>query len=158
MPLDISFCRSVLTAQWILSRGSVRQSQPQQAVLIRASHLSWQGILPDLWAPRTGQTHVGALSLFLFLTGKTLGHGAFGKVVEASAFCIDKISTCKTVAVKMLKGKCNVLFLVGYKSDSLLSVIWMIKGKKIYLLGWYQDWQQLSSCKNFRRLWKPYSA
>ncbi|XP_070769236.1 vascular endothelial growth factor receptor kdr-like [Enoplosus armatus] len=36
--------------------------------------------------------------------GKTLGHGAFGKVVEASAFGIDKLSTCKTVAVKMLKG------------------------------------------------------
>ncbi|RXN07406.1 vascular endothelial growth factor receptor kdr-like protein [Labeo rohita] len=36
--------------------------------------------------------------------GKTLGHGAFGKVVEASAFGIDKISTCKTVAVKMLKA------------------------------------------------------
>lgn len=36
--------------------------------------------------------------------GKTLGHGAFGKVVEASAFGIDKMSTCKTVAVKMLKG------------------------------------------------------
>ncbi|KAM4664899.1 vascular endothelial growth factor receptor kdr-like [Discoglossus pictus] len=35
--------------------------------------------------------------------GKTLGHGAFGKVVEASAFGIDKCSTCKTVAVKMLK-------------------------------------------------------
>lgn len=35
--------------------------------------------------------------------GKTLGHGAFGKVVEASAFGIDKMSTCKTVAVKMLK-------------------------------------------------------
>nr|XP_023650731.1 vascular endothelial growth factor receptor kdr-like [Paramormyrops kingsleyae] len=36
--------------------------------------------------------------------GKTLGHGAFGKVVEASAFGIDKRSTCTTVAVKMLKG------------------------------------------------------
>uniref|UniRef100_UPI00398F23D0 vascular endothelial growth factor receptor 3 n=1 Tax=Pristiophorus japonicus TaxID=55135 RepID=UPI00398F23D0 len=35
--------------------------------------------------------------------GKTLGHGAFGKVVEASAFGIDKNSSCKTVAVKMLK-------------------------------------------------------
>ncbi|XP_032886648.1 vascular endothelial growth factor receptor kdr-like isoform X2 [Amblyraja radiata] len=35
--------------------------------------------------------------------GKTLGHGAFGKVVEASAFGIDKSSTCKTVAAKMLK-------------------------------------------------------
>lgn len=44
-------------------------------------------------------------SLFpLASLGKTLGHGAFGKVVEASAFGIDKSSTCKTVAVKMLKG------------------------------------------------------
>ncbi|TRY97973.1 hypothetical protein DNTS_000300 [Danionella cerebrum] len=57
-----------------LRLGSVKQSQPQQAVLIRASHR------------------------------KTLGHGAFGKVIEASAFGIDKISTCKTVAVKMLKA------------------------------------------------------
>ncbi|XP_051683694.2 vascular endothelial growth factor receptor kdr-like isoform X2 [Oryctolagus cuniculus] len=35
--------------------------------------------------------------------GKILGHGAFGKVVEACAFGIDRASTCKTVAVKMLK-------------------------------------------------------
>lgn len=44
--------------------------------------------------------------------GKTLGHGAFGKVVEASAFGIDKMSTCKTVAVKMLKGGKWEVFLV----------------------------------------------
>lgn len=51
--------------------------------------------------------HGGALlsaALTFSLTGKTLGHGAFGKVVEASAFGMDKRSTCKTVAVKMLKG------------------------------------------------------
>lgn len=47
-------------------------------------------------------THL--LLYFPPLPGKTLGHGAFGKVVEASAFGIDKLSTCKTVAVKMLKG------------------------------------------------------
>ncbi|XP_063784597.1 vascular endothelial growth factor receptor 3 isoform X2 [Pseudophryne corroboree] len=35
--------------------------------------------------------------------GKVLGHGAFGKVVEASAFGISKSSSCETVAVKMLK-------------------------------------------------------
>ncbi|XP_024896538.1 vascular endothelial growth factor receptor 3 [Pteropus alecto] len=35
--------------------------------------------------------------------GKVLGHGAFGKVVEASAFGINKGSSCDTVAVKMLK-------------------------------------------------------
>ncbi|XP_021098280.1 vascular endothelial growth factor receptor 3 isoform X2 [Heterocephalus glaber] len=35
--------------------------------------------------------------------GRVLGHGAFGKVVEASAFGISKGSGCDTVAVKMLK-------------------------------------------------------
>ncbi|XP_074169459.1 vascular endothelial growth factor receptor 3 isoform X2 [Rhinolophus sinicus] len=35
--------------------------------------------------------------------GRVLGHGAFGKVVEASAFGINKGSSCDTVAVKMLK-------------------------------------------------------
>lgn len=35
--------------------------------------------------------------------GKVLGHGAFGKVVEASAFGINKMNSLHTVAVKMLK-------------------------------------------------------
>ncbi|XP_076820482.1 vascular endothelial growth factor receptor 1-like [Clavelina lepadiformis] len=35
--------------------------------------------------------------------GKTLGRGAFGKVVQATAFDLEKSSSCKTVAVKMLK-------------------------------------------------------
>ncbi|XP_029458469.1 vascular endothelial growth factor receptor 1 isoform X2 [Rhinatrema bivittatum] len=35
--------------------------------------------------------------------GKSLGRGAFGKVVQASAFGMKKSPTCKTVAVKMLK-------------------------------------------------------
>ncbi|KFZ59678.1 Vascular endothelial growth factor receptor 2, partial [Antrostomus carolinensis] len=35
--------------------------------------------------------------------GKPLGRGAFGQVIEADAFGIDKTATCKTVAVKMLK-------------------------------------------------------
>ncbi|XP_007944400.1 vascular endothelial growth factor receptor 2 [Orycteropus afer afer] len=35
--------------------------------------------------------------------GKPLGRGAFGQVIEADAFGIDKTTTCKTVAVKMLK-------------------------------------------------------
>lgn len=48
-------------------------------------------------------------------TGKVLGHGAFGKVVEASAFGINKGSSCDTVAVKMLKGQLveGVVELVG---------------------------------------------
>ncbi|KAM9763174.1 vascular endothelial growth factor receptor 2 isoform 1-T1 [Menidia menidia] len=35
--------------------------------------------------------------------GEPLGRGAFGQVVEAAAFGIEKITTCTTVAVKMLK-------------------------------------------------------
>ncbi|XP_035270609.1 vascular endothelial growth factor receptor 2 isoform X1 [Anguilla anguilla] len=35
--------------------------------------------------------------------GEPLGRGAFGQVVEAAAFGIEKASTCTTVAVKMLK-------------------------------------------------------
>ncbi|KAI4569150.1 hypothetical protein MJT46_006444 [Ovis ammon polii x Ovis aries] len=41
--------------------------------------------------------------------GRVLGHGAFGKVVEASAFGINKGSSCDTVAVKMLKGPLMVI-------------------------------------------------
>ncbi|XP_039982500.1 vascular endothelial growth factor receptor 1 isoform X2 [Xiphias gladius] len=35
--------------------------------------------------------------------GKPLGRGAFGKVMQASAFGIDGATSCRTVAVKMLK-------------------------------------------------------
>ena len=45
-----------------------------------------------------------SLSLSLSLTGKPLGRGAFGKVMQASAFGIDGATGCRTVAVKMLKG------------------------------------------------------
>ncbi|XP_057680173.1 vascular endothelial growth factor receptor 1 [Corythoichthys intestinalis] len=40
--------------------------------------------------------------------GKNLGRGAFGKVVQASAFGIDNTSSCSTVAVKMLKEGATV--------------------------------------------------
>ncbi|XP_061777484.1 vascular endothelial growth factor receptor 1 isoform X2 [Nerophis ophidion] len=40
--------------------------------------------------------------------GKNLGRGAFGKVVQASAFGIDGASSCRTVAVKMLKEGATV--------------------------------------------------
>lgn len=36
--------------------------------------------------------------------GEPLGRGAFGQVVEATAYGIEKATTCTTVAVKMLKG------------------------------------------------------
>lgn len=41
---------------------------------------------------------------FVSLSGKNLGRGAFGKVMQASAFGIDDMTSCRTVAVKMLKG------------------------------------------------------
>lgn len=37
--------------------------------------------------------------------GKVLGHGAFGKVMEASIYGISKSNSLNTVAVKMLKGE-----------------------------------------------------
>lgn len=37
--------------------------------------------------------------------GKTLGSGAFGKVVEATAYGLSKADSVMTVAVKMLKCK-----------------------------------------------------
>ncbi|XP_054621079.1 vascular endothelial growth factor receptor 1 isoform X3 [Dunckerocampus dactyliophorus] len=40
--------------------------------------------------------------------GKNLGRGAFGKVVQASAFGIDNAFDCRTVAVKMLKEGATV--------------------------------------------------
>lgn len=39
------------------------------------------------------------------LLGKTLGAGAFGKVVEATAYGLFKSDAAMTVAVKMLKRK-----------------------------------------------------
>ncbi|EMP37579.1 Vascular endothelial growth factor receptor 1 [Chelonia mydas] len=41
--------------------------------------------------------------------GKSLGCGAFGKVVEAAAFGIKNSPTCRIVAVKMLKGPLMVI-------------------------------------------------
>lgn len=43
--------------------------------------------------------------IFAFI-GKTLGAGAFGKVVEATAFGLGKEDSVLKVAVKMLKCKC----------------------------------------------------
>ncbi|XP_042182271.1 vascular endothelial growth factor receptor 3-like [Oncorhynchus tshawytscha] len=49
----------------------------------------------------------GEVPLIEFLSGKVLGHGAFGKVIEASIFGVSKKSSLDTVAVKMLKeGAC----------------------------------------------------
>lgn len=45
-------------------------------------------------------------------TGKTLGAGAFGKVVEATAFGMGKDDSALTVAVKMLKRKYTILGVV----------------------------------------------
>lgn len=50
--------------------------------------------------------HGSRLAAFLFcFAGKVLGHGAFGKVIEASIYGISKSNSLDTVAVKMLKGE-----------------------------------------------------
>ena len=55
-----------------------------------------------------------SLSLNIFVsvlspdTGKVLGHGAFGKVIEASIYGISKSTSLDTVAVKMLKGEIHL--------------------------------------------------
>lgn len=49
-------------------------------------------------------------------TGKVLGHGAFGKVMEASICGIKKGSSLDTVAVKMLKGESSSLQDAGWKN------------------------------------------
>lgn len=54
----------------------------------------------------------------LFIAGKSLGRGAFGKVVQASAFGIKKSPTCRTVAVKMLKGMGAIAWLSADWSPS----------------------------------------
>lgn len=45
------------------------------------------------------------VSVLLVSSGKTLGSGAFGKVVEATAYGLSKADSVMTVAVKMLKCK-----------------------------------------------------
>lgn len=43
--------------------------------------------------------------LSVISSGKTLGSGAFGKVVEATAYGLASADSTMTVAVKMLKGE-----------------------------------------------------
>lgn len=43
-------------------------------------------------------------SLAIYLAGKVLGSGAFGKVMNATAYGISKTGVSIQVAVKMLKG------------------------------------------------------
>lgn len=75
------------------------------------------------------------LLLSLLTVGKPLGRGAFGQVIEADAFGIDKTATCKTVAVKMLKGKaklygdlCLYLFHLVFKTDERLVSVALLLG------------------------------
>lgn len=52
--------------------------------------------------------------VFSLDTGKVLGHGAFGKVIEASIYGINKGNSLDTVAVKMLKGEIQLDAFYGY--------------------------------------------
>lgn len=68
----------------------------------------------------------GFCSFFFFShnAGKVLGHGAFGKVIEASICGINKSNSLDTVAVKMLKGEiCATHVRTGGKSNFTLHSI-----------------------------------
>lgn len=47
-------------------------------------------------------------------TGRTLGQGAFGRVVKAEAIGLEDGETSTTVAVKMLKGLCSAWMTIGF--------------------------------------------
>ena len=54
--------------------------------------------------PPVGKSSANAHSLTTCLAGKVLGSGAFGKVMNATAYGISKTGVSIQVAVKMLKG------------------------------------------------------
>lgn len=87
-------------------------------------HLHYAKITPPPSPPvqREGpiNDHEARLAAYFFSSslfptaGKVLGHGAFGKVIEASIYGISKSNSLDTVAVKMLKGEsCAISRLQG---------------------------------------------
>lgn len=101
------------SCQLLLSLSSRSWSQCSSCLAERRPLLPLLG-LPSFLAPHKGCPCCPSLFTLALIqltwsrlpapTGRVLGHGAFGKVVEASAFGINKGSSCDTVAVKMLKG------------------------------------------------------
>lgn len=71
-------------------------------------------------------------------TGKVLGHGAFGKVIEASIYGNSKSTSQDTVAVKMLKGE--ICLCVGAVNLLLLAV------KSLHNFHWFTALCQCSKC------------
>lgn len=71
------------------------QGLSNQHALLSQGQRGWQGACGPLGAPGPQQA--------LCVAGKTLGAGAFGKVVEATAFGLGKEDAVLKVAVKMLK-------------------------------------------------------
>lgn len=85
---------------------------PIQSYMPHASHMHTGEVVAPSWKRlQLAQLAQQINQCFLFIIGKSLGRGAFGKVVQASAFGIKKSPTCRTVAVKMLKGMDTVVWL-----------------------------------------------
>lgn len=84
---------------WGLKSSLISISRPGGIIIVinKAAQLDTKTPFPPV-----SLTHI--LSLSLSLSGKPLGRGAFGKVIQAAAFGIDNANSCSTVAVKMLKG------------------------------------------------------
>ncbi|XP_023655853.1 vascular endothelial growth factor receptor 1 isoform X2 [Paramormyrops kingsleyae] len=110
-PVDITTltCTSVVaTLFWLILTLFIRKLRKQNSMPVKANYLS---IILD---PAEGALNVQGHRLPYdpgkwefprdrLKLEKPLGRGAFGKVMQASAFGINNSSSCKTVAVKMLK-------------------------------------------------------
>lgn len=90
------------------------------------------------------------LLLPLVTVGKPLGRGAFGQVIEADAFGIDKTATCKTVAVKMLKGKSSIVWwYIPVSVPSSLSTWWWLIAYYPSMWSAYTSLCKLEKCSSF---------
>lgn len=80
----------------------------------------------------------------MFLSGRILGSGAFGKVVEGTAYGLSRSQPVMKVAVKMLKREFNRL------NQWQTTVLNKVKDESVavlYLLNFY-SWEQLTSGNN----------
>ncbi|XP_053709080.1 vascular endothelial growth factor receptor 2 isoform X1 [Synchiropus splendidus] len=104
--------------------------------------------------------------------GDPLGRGAFGQVVEAAAFGIEKVATCTTVAVKMLKegatsseyralmSELKILIHIGHHLNvvNLLGACTKPGGPLMVIVEYCKHGNLSSYLKSKRREYSPYKV
>ena len=89
--------------------------------------------------------HTVATYFLVFLSiGKTLGAGAFGKVVEATAYGLIKSDAAMTVAVKMLKRKFLQTTVRANRQCPRFVLFWLC-----FLFFWGEDIVVVQCCVSF---------